>query len=69
MTLDVTLDPRTPVLVGSGQFLHRAKGLDDALDAVAIRWAAEHQVVLVLKGAATLVTELGDITRFDTHGN
>jgi acetyl-CoA C-acetyltransferase len=28
----VTLDPRTPVLVGSGQFLHRAAGLDDGLD-------------------------------------
>jgi acetyl-CoA C-acetyltransferase len=28
----VTLDPRTPVLVGSGQFLHKAAGLDDALD-------------------------------------
>jgi acetyl-CoA C-acetyltransferase len=32
----VTLDPRTPVLVGSGQFLHRAEGLDDALDPVAL---------------------------------
>jgi acetyl-CoA C-acetyltransferase len=32
----VTLDPRTPVLVGSGQFLHRAEGIDDALDAVAL---------------------------------
>ena len=28
----MTLDPRTPVLVGSGQFLHRAAGLEDALD-------------------------------------
>jgi acetyl-CoA C-acetyltransferase len=28
----VTLAPRTPVLVGSGQFLHRAAGLDDGLD-------------------------------------
>jgi acetyl-CoA C-acetyltransferase len=27
----VTLDPRTPVLIGSGQFLHRADSLDDAL--------------------------------------
>jgi len=26
------LDPRTPVLVGAGQFLHRAAGLEDALD-------------------------------------
>jgi acetyl-CoA C-acetyltransferase len=29
----VTIDPRTPVLVGSGQTLHRAEGLDDAIDA------------------------------------
>jgi acetyl-CoA C-acetyltransferase len=28
----VTLDPRTPVLIGSGQYLHRSTGLDDALD-------------------------------------
>ena len=28
----MTLDPRTPVLVGSGQFLHRADGVDDGLD-------------------------------------
>ncbi|MFM2070633.1 MAG: hypothetical protein RLZZ623_896 [Actinomycetota bacterium] len=28
----MTLDPRTPVLVGSGQFLHRAIGVDDGLD-------------------------------------
>ena len=28
----MTLDPRTPVLVGAGQFLHRAQGLDDALE-------------------------------------
>jgi acetyl-CoA C-acetyltransferase len=36
VTLDATLDPRTPVLVGSGQFLHRAEGLGDALDPVAL---------------------------------
>jgi acetyl-CoA C-acetyltransferase len=28
----VAIDPRTPVLIGSGQFLNHAKGLDDALD-------------------------------------
>ncbi len=28
----MTLDPRTPVLIGSGQFLHRAEGVDDGLD-------------------------------------
>ena len=27
----VTLDPRTPVLVGSGQTLHRAEGIDDSI--------------------------------------
>jgi acetyl-CoA C-acetyltransferase len=41
----VTLDPRTPVLIGSGQFLHRAASLDDALHpaqlmAEAVRLAA-----------------------------
>lgn len=42
----MTLDPRTPVLVGAGQFLHRAAGLDDALEPVdlmieAVRAAAD----------------------------
>ena len=32
----MTLDPRTPVIVGVGQFLHRAEGLDDALEPVAL---------------------------------
>ena len=30
----MTLDPRTPVLIGTGQVVQRAEGLDDALDAV-----------------------------------
>jgi acetyl-CoA C-acetyltransferase len=30
------IDPRTPVIVGVGQFTHRANGLDDALDASAL---------------------------------
>ena len=30
------IDPRTPVLIGAGQYLHRAAGLDDALDASAL---------------------------------
>ena len=30
----VTIDPRTPVIVGVGQFLHRAAGVDDALEPV-----------------------------------
>src|SRR5262245_61429959 len=30
------LDPRLPVLIGAGQFLHRAAGLEDALEPVAL---------------------------------
>lgn len=36
MSAATSLDPRTPVLVGAGQFLHRSTGLDDALDPVAL---------------------------------
>jgi acetyl-CoA C-acetyltransferase len=32
----VTLDPRTPVVVGAGQFLQRVEGVEDALDAVGL---------------------------------
>ncbi len=32
----MSLDPRTPVLIGAGQFVHRATGIDDALDASAL---------------------------------
>ena len=32
----MSLDPRTPVLIGAGQFVHHAAGLDDALDATAL---------------------------------
>jgi len=32
----MSLDPRTPVLIGAGQFIHRATGFDDALDASAM---------------------------------
>jgi acetyl-CoA C-acetyltransferase len=31
-----TLDPRAPVVVGAGQFLHRADGVDDALEPAAL---------------------------------
>jgi acetyl-CoA C-acetyltransferase len=41
----VTLDPRTPVLVGAGQSLHRARGLDDALDPVALMALAVEEAV------------------------
>jgi len=46
----VTLDPRTPVIVGVGQFLHRADGLDDALEPVALM----EQAVLAAAGDAGL---------------
>lgn len=36
----MSLDPRTPVLVGAGQFLNHAKGLDDALDPATLMCAA-----------------------------
>ncbi|BAN01367.1 hypothetical protein YM304_10530 [Ilumatobacter coccineus YM16-304] len=32
----VALDPRTPVIVGVGQYLHRAESLDDALEPAAL---------------------------------
>lgn len=32
----MTIDPRTPVLIGSGQILQRASGIDDAKDPVAL---------------------------------
>lgn len=34
------IDPRTPVIIGVGQFLHRAEGLDDALEPAALMTAA-----------------------------
>ncbi|HET9667167.1 MAG TPA: hypothetical protein VFP09_10440, partial [Desertimonas sp.] len=42
----MALDPRTPVIVGAGQYLHRADGIDDALPPVdlmveAVRAAAD----------------------------
>ena len=36
MTSDPTLDPRTPVIVGAGQFLNRSDSLDDALEPAAL---------------------------------
>ena len=38
----VTLDPRTPVIIGVGQYNHRATGLDDALEPVALMEQAVH---------------------------
>ncbi|MFM9084591.1 MAG: hypothetical protein ACKOQ7_12080, partial [Actinomycetota bacterium] len=32
----MTLDPRTPVLIGAGQFVQRAGNIEDALDPVAM---------------------------------
>lgn len=34
--MSAPIDPRTPVLVGAGQLAHRASGLDDALEPVAL---------------------------------
>ena len=39
----MTLDPRTPVIVGVGQYLHRADGLDDALEPAALMERAVHE--------------------------
>ena len=39
----MTIDPRSPVLVGSGQYLHRATGLDDALDPASLMCRAIEQ--------------------------
>jgi len=36
MSSPSSLDPRTPVLIGAGQFLHRASGLDDSLEPTAL---------------------------------
>lgn len=38
----MTLDPRTPVLIGTGQVVQRAEGLDDARDPVALMVEAIH---------------------------
>jgi acetyl-CoA C-acetyltransferase len=36
----MAIDPRTPVLVGAGQYAHHAEGLDDALDPVGLMCVA-----------------------------
>ena len=38
----MTLPPRTPVIVGVGQYNHRAEGLDDAMEPVALMERAVH---------------------------
>ncbi len=35
-TISTTMDPRTAVLIGAGQYVHRAEGMDDALEPVAL---------------------------------
>lgn len=55
----MSLDPRTPVIVGVGQFLHRADGLDDALEpaaliAEAVRAAASDASLGSVPGADSL---------------
>ena len=39
----MTIDPRTPVLIGTGQIVQRAQGIDDALDPVALMVQAIEQ--------------------------
>ena len=39
----MTIDPRTPVLIGSGQVVQRAAGIDDAQDPVALMVSAVQQ--------------------------
>ena len=39
----MSIDPRTPVIVGVGQYLHRAEGIDDALEPVALMERAVHE--------------------------
>ena len=36
----MTIDPRTPVIVGVGQYLHRAQGIEDAMEPAALMEAA-----------------------------
>ncbi len=49
----MTIDPRTPVLVGAGQSLFRAAGVDDALDPVDLMVLATHEAIADA-GLATL---------------
>jgi acetyl-CoA C-acetyltransferase len=42
----MALDPQTPVVVGAGQHIHRARGIDDALEPVAL-------MELAIRAAAT----------------
>lgn len=46
----MTLDPRTPVIVGVGQYVHRARGLDDALEPAALM----EQAIVTAAGDAGL---------------
>jgi acetyl-CoA C-acetyltransferase len=53
----MALDPRTPVIVGVGQHVHRASGLDDALEPAALMELAAR--------AATLDAGLGSVPAAD----
>lgn len=39
----MSLDPRTPVIIGVGQYLHRAAGIDDALEPADLMVQAAHR--------------------------
>jgi acetyl-CoA C-acetyltransferase len=54
----MALDPRTPVIVGAGQHVHRAEGIEDALEPVALMAEAI--------GAATADAKLDSIPAPDT---
>ena len=56
----MTLDPRTPVLVGAGQFIQRPENLDDALEAIdcmaeVLERAADDAGARTLLGDATAI--------------
>ena len=56
----MTLDPRTPVIVGAGQFLHRADGVDDALEPTALM---EHAVLAAATDAGLAAPPAADSIR------
>ncbi len=56
----VALDPRTPVIVGVGQFLWRAQGLEDAMEPIALMEQAVRNAVADA-GLAALPPAVGSI--------
>lgn len=58
--LRVTLDPRSPVIVGVGQYLHRANGIEDSLDAIALM---ERAVLAAASDAGLAGPPIPDVLR------